>query len=194
MVRFQNFHEMEPGAYGVVRTLVANAGEPNQDQFLPFVLLWMAFNGWLSAVTDRDRDSKMLADIAAHTKVRAKYDQLINDSATFRTGIEDFERLWPIFDTRAARRSIGISQFRQMDRAAVLACLNPRHIYPHGWIKSADTPPSWEHTLYALYRVRCNLFHGQKTPALERDRALALSAGAVLQTLIEDGRILELTD
>lgn len=50
-------------------------------------------------------------------------------------------------------------------------------------------PVDWAHTLDALYRVRCNLFHGQKSGGGHEDREILSAAVAVLLPLT-DGLLL----
>jgi hypothetical protein len=158
---------MEPGADGVIRTLIEKADEPGQQEFLPFLYLWMAFNGWMTAVTERHTDAQMLRDVKRNARLQKTY------------------------DTRGARKALGLETFRQMSREAVLAACPSVgvDVDPAGWIPGAL--PSWEQLLSGLYRVRCNLFHGQKSPALARDRDLVTAGGIVLRTLIAEAGFLD---
>jgi hypothetical protein len=37
-------------------------------------------------------------------------------------------------------------------------------------------PLDWEHTVAAIYQVRCNLFHGEKAAHSEEDKAIVMAA------------------
>jgi hypothetical protein len=192
MVRFANFADMEPDEHGVVHALVRKAREPQEHAFLPLIYLWMAFNGWMTAVTGRVKDNKMIADIASNTRMQAAYADLMATSEVFRDHVNDFVDLWPIFDTRAARKFFGPSQFRRMSREEVLAAGSADvRVDPEGW--QPGDRPTWPQLMWVLYRVRCNLFHGQKSPALGRDRDLVVNAGRVLQTFVDGAEILRWT-
>lgn len=45
---------------------------------------------------------------------------------------------------------------------------------------TGEIEPDWAHTLEALYRVRCNLFHGQKSGGGNEDRMILQAAVRVL--------------
>ena len=47
-------------------------------------------------------------------------------------------------------------------------------------------PLDWPHTLEALYRVRCNLFHGEKGLDSEMDALIVSSAFRVLVHFLHD--------
>jgi hypothetical protein len=46
--------------------------------------------------------------------------------------------------------------------------------------KFQEIERNWRNTLQSLYRVRCNLFHGEKSPILEDDRRIVISAFQVM--------------
>jgi len=48
----------------------------------------------------------------------------------------------------------------------------------------------WAHTLKAIYRVRCNLFHGEKAIHSEIDQKIVLSAFRVLIHMLKKQKLL----
>jgi hypothetical protein len=50
-------------------------------------------------------------------------------------------------------------------------------------------PLDWAHTVKAIYRVRCNLFHGEKARTSEDDERIVLAARDVLAVFIEAGNV-----
>lgn len=50
-----------------------------------------------------------------------------------------------------------------------------------------DVPLDWPHIIWAIYQVRCNLFHGDKAPHSEIDRVLVHSGLQVLVRFLADG-------
>jgi hypothetical protein len=53
------------------------------------------------------------------------------------------------------------------------------------------TPLDWGHTLAALYRVRCNLFHGEKARNSENDRLVVSAAYDTLHAFVDEARLLD---
>lgn len=53
-----------------------------------------------------------------------------------------------------------------------------------------EIPVDWPHTLRAIYTVRCNLFHGDKSRTSENDRNLVYKAFRVLATFLREGNYL----
>ena len=52
---------------------------------------------------------------------------------------------------------------------------------PSCWRTHESRPPlDWAHTLETLYRVRCNLFHGEKALDSENDREIVRAAYNIL--------------
>jgi hypothetical protein len=193
VVRFSDFAVMEPDADGVIRTLVRNAAQPDQPPFLPFLYLWMAFNGWMTAVTGRERDAHMIRDIAGNARMISTYESLLDTSGTLGAQVEAFADLWPVMDTRGVRRQFGPQAFQQMSRQDLLTACRSMGVKvdPQDWVPGGR--PSWAQLLRSLYRVRCNLFHGQKSTASARDHDLVVGAGRILQTLIAEAGFLEWT-
>jgi hypothetical protein len=51
-----------------------------------------------------------------------------------------------------------------------------RKCEPQCYLEHDAVPLDWGHTLAALYRVRCNLFHGEKARSSENDRVVVARA------------------
>jgi hypothetical protein len=68
---------------------------------------------------------------------------------------------------------------------------------PACWKRHMDEggsiPMDWPHTLAALYRVRCNLFHGEKAPYSEIDRTIVRAALRVLVYFLHETPFFRLT-
>jgi hypothetical protein len=59
-----------------------------------------------------------------------------------------------------------------------------------GHTSSTDgVPVDWAHTVKAIYRVRCNLFHGEKARTSEDDRQIVLAAREILAAFVEEANL-----
>jgi hypothetical protein len=124
------------------------------DEFSKFVFLWFCFNAWLAYRTEEDRDRDMLEILKARDPktgdITAVYDNGFA-SQWFKDRITELQSLCPIYD--------------------------PRNKYDPVIIGSmTDFPNICE----AIYRIRCTLFHGGKSPDETRDRKLVIAAGNIL--------------
>jgi hypothetical protein len=109
--------------------------------------------------------------------------RLLSDSPTsVGSHAADFAQHWPIFEVKELRRR-GIVRFSEGDRDTVVnsyLASGARRFEPPCWKRHRDAgepvPLDWPHTLTALYRVRCNLFHGEKAAHSEIDQRVVSSA------------------
>ena len=180
MVSFDNFHRLDPKAREVAIDLLANA-DHHPPPFMSFMYRWMAFNGWMSAVTLEDRDLAMINALVKARRLIAAHDNLIRDDPAYRQSVFDFAAMWPVFNVRDVRRKLGYDGFLRHNRAALLSSHVKRQ--PEVWV--SGTVPKWEPLLRTIYQVRCNLFHGEKSPQGARDRDLIAIADIILHTFIE---------
>jgi len=184
MVSFSNFHRLDPAARDVAIELLANAdGQP--PSFIAFVYRWMAFNGWMSAVTLGDSDREMIDALAAAPRLADAYDQLIAGDAVFAEAVTAFAAMWPVLNVKSVRAKLGYAAFNQHDRPALLALCAANNVrqQPQGWV--AGSVPNWEQLLRTIYQVRCNLFHGEKSPQAFRDYELVTGSDKILARFIE---------
>lgn len=183
MVSFSNFHRLDPTARDVALELLANAqGQP--PSFMAFVYRWMAFNGWMSAVTLNDTDREMIDAFVVAPRLIEAFEHLMTGDLAFRQMVTEFTALWPVLNVRSVRSKLGYDAFRQHDRATLLAVCAAENVkqQPLGWAAGAD--PNWEQVLRTIYQVRCNLFHGEKSPQSFRDRDLVFAADLILARFI----------
>jgi hypothetical protein len=65
---------------------------------------------------------------------------------------------------------------------------------PQCWKRHHDAkvpvPLDWPHTLAALYRVRCNLFHGEKAAHSEMDQRIVADALRTLVSFLREAQYL----
>lgn len=183
VVSFSNFQQLDPAAREAAIELLGNAeGQP--PSFMAFVYRWMAFNCWMSAVTLMNNDREMIDAFATTPRLIDTFDQLMAAEPDFRQKVAEFVALWPVLNVRSVRAKLGYDAFHQHDRAALLSLCAAENVkqQPSGWIAGAD--PSWPLLLRTIYQVRCNLFHGEKSPQSVRDCNLVFAADHILAQFI----------
>ncbi len=156
--------------------------------FEVFIYAWFAFNGWAACVTDLDEDYKYIDALKRDQTLCRKFSELFADpESPFRQYAEQFAKLWPIFDVKSLRR-LHIPSLYTGTRSSVIEhylASGATNFEPKCWKRhkgaEESIPVDWPHTLAALYKVRCNLFHGQKAAHSEMDQQIVSLA---FQTLV----------
>jgi hypothetical protein len=172
-------------------------GDSNDIIFKAFISYWIAFNAWAACVTDHDTDWKWKLSLMKDARNSDKFKRLLEGDAAFREKARSFSFYWPIFKAQELRKNRVPSQEGNRDREAVVAAYHahgvasfePQCFFLH-WEAGVDAREAhldWPHTLAALYRVRCNLFHGEKKVASDNDREIVLSALRVLHHFMKHG-------
>lgn len=64
-----------------------------------------------------------------------------------------------------------------------------REFEPHCYLEHDHVPLDWPHTLVALYRVRCNLLHGEKSRSSENDQQMVEAAFTILLAFVEEAEL-----
>ncbi len=129
-----------------------------------FVFLWFCFNAALAFESDLDRDHEMLkwlkASDPSDSLLHRAYDKAMG-SSSFQNNVEALAKLCPIVSMR----------------------------YPS---KRADiqSPDDFPNIVEAIYLVRCNLFHGSKSPSDVRDQKLIKGCAKILEKWV--GNLLHL--
>jgi hypothetical protein len=190
MTNFSNFQIMESETRDLVLDLMENA-DRQRSSFMSFVNIWMAFNGWMAAVTERETDADMIRDIVANDRLADAYTGLMETSRPFRRLVCDFIAMWPVLNVRDVRKKLGRDAFWRFERDDLIEACRAARVkqQPVGW--NADDMPSWEQLLRTVYQVRCNLFHGEKSPQNARDRELILKSDRILRTFLAGSRCFE---
>jgi hypothetical protein len=193
MVSFSAFHTIDPEAAHLARELIENAGR-QRSSFMSFVSIWMAFNGWMESVTDAGTDARMIEAIAENRRLNEAFEELLQHQPPFRREIAQFAEHWPVISVRDARRKLGRDAFFRFNRDEFLQeCQrNDVRSQPIGWV--IGDLPTWPQLLRTVYAVRCNLFHGSKSPQNRRDRDLVRHSDRVLRTFIQESGCLEWHD
>lgn len=184
MVNFSNFRLLDPEAADTARELMSSGGG-RQSAFLPFMNIWMGFNGWMESVTEKSSDAAMINALTENRRMMDAYADLLETDHRFRRGVLSFAELWPVLNVRDVKKKLGRDAFWQYGHEELMeACRQAEvKIQPLGWRPGGL--PTWAQVLRAIYLVRCNLFHGAKSPQNGRDRQLVQNANDVLRRYID---------
>ncbi len=171
------------------------AKNDESECFEAFIFSWFAVNGWAACVTGIDRDSEYVRALQRSDELAARFLDLLNRDSVFRDAAVKFQSFWPIFRAQSLRRAGYRADSNS--RAAVVQHYLERGIgeyEPDCWKAHKDAgenvPLDWAHTLAAIYRVRCNLFHGEKSAHSEMDQEIVRSAYLTLIGFFRGAEIL----
>lgn len=180
--RFQQLHV--DGRELVTRWIKRANAAPRSDPFEAFIYAWIGFNGWATCVCDEDTDSRLIQMLQVDPGVTANFADLMSRDQ-FRAAAYAFSSFWPIFRVSDLPDAIRRRRPEKKGRRAVTEhyhsnCPTAARAPDCHLTHSSPMDPDWAHTLEALYRVRCNLFHGQKSGGGMEDQAILRAAVAVL--------------
>jgi len=164
--------------------------------FEGFVFAWISVNAWAACVTGEDRDREYMDRLAHDPGLRAAFDNLRASSADFEQESDAFFRLLPIFKAQQLRRN-GIHLDERVQREerirryfdAGLTEFEPECARLH-LDRGEAIPRDWPHFIQAVYRVRCNLFHGEKSAHSEMDHRIVQTALLSLTAFFREVHIL----
>jgi hypothetical protein len=208
--RFYGLHQ--DGQHLILAWLDRALKQENRDAgsgFERFIYLWIAFNGWASCVTQEDHDGRMIQHAADSFDLRNRFSQLMTDDAEFHSLVAAFADLWPIFRAQNLRRhAVPLRQFasrreltdyylsfrssntRQPNLDSECAIEYQPKCWEYHARRSETIPLDWPHTIATIYRVRCNLFHGEKSPHSEMDDKIIKAAFRVLSHFLVNANLL----
>ncbi len=168
--------------------------QDGEECFEAFIYTWIAVNSWASCVTGRDTESVYLNALIQDSRLGRKFDELLSDqSSPLTINVREFGQLWPIFRVQQLRRqNLRIwDNSRRDERINYYLANGADNFEPRCWKRhrdaEEDVPIDWPHTLRAIYRVRCNLFHGEKAPHSEMDQRIVSHAFRTLVYFFRHG-------
>jgi hypothetical protein len=165
----------------------AAAAQQKGDSFDAFFRLWMGFNAFLSAVTGEDRDAKMICSIGRNVEVGRRFEDLKRGDASFSPTLEAFSSLWPVYSEKdASEKAPHLLNAFGVDARALSAQLDAAGVSKQ---PSDVNSRHWGDTIRVIYQVRCNLFHGGKSPLQMRDWELVDGAYNVLAQFINGAQL-----
>jgi hypothetical protein len=185
--RFQGLH---PDGRKLVRGWIEKAVRSDRgNEFEAFIYAWIGFNGWASCCCAQDGDRTLLRMMMLDDRLTQNYNRVIQENVVREAAVQ-FASYWPIFRVSDLSESIRRKRPSRGNRADIVG-------YYHTESPEAERAPEchlrhqehieadWSHTLEALYRVRCNLFHGGKSGAGKEDREIVVAAAGVLIPIAE---------
>lgn len=169
----------------LITTWFERAWQQRDDEdatFEAFIFAWMSVNAWAACVTEQDLDREYMRRLKGDEGLRQRFQQVVNEHPSVRRDAEEFVGLLPIFKAQRLRRA-GVRGQGNMSRGQLV-----QHYLAAGitefepecaeWHRSRGEPIpcDWPHVIAAIYRVRCNLFHGEKSAHSEMDRRIVRAA------------------
>lgn len=185
------------------RKLISSWFEKAWDQrsaddviFESFIFAWFSVNAWAACVTEMDRDLEYVQCLSRNAEMNSIFDRLMGEDHAFVDAATRFHGLWPIFKAQSIRKK-GLWTQDGMSRPDVVRyylgagidTFEPACAETHE--KAGENVPlDWAHTFAAIYRVRNNLFHGEKAAHSEMDREIVKAAFDTLVLFFRGARIL----
>jgi hypothetical protein len=196
-ITFGRYFDLHPREQALIHGWFQRAWErrncQGDDCFEVFIYAWFAFNGWAVCVTELDEDYKYIDALKRDPTLCRKFSDLAaNPDSPFGNYAAQFAMLWPIFDVKSLRRQNIVPPYKASRNSVVdyYFSKGAERFEPRCWKRHKDagepTPVDWPHTLAALYKVRCNLFHGQKSAYLEMDQQIVSLAFRTLAYFFSD--------
>lgn len=163
-------------------------GRPSSKSSEAFIYAWIAFNGWASCCFEiEEEDAELLRHVRSDTRLQIVFDDLRSPAGVLAEPVSSFGTMWPIFQATEVRKTHdqAMVAYAHGGRSALIKHYLEFHPnakrepnchsgHPHGM------ESDWFHTLPALYRVRNNLFHGNKSSYSKIDSDVVVAAAAVL--------------
>jgi hypothetical protein len=193
MVCFNHFRTLDPETADLARELI-DATDVQRSAFSSFMNLWLGFNGWMECVTDAATDAEMISALAGHPRLTEAFNDLLGNVPGFREKVESFAAMWPVLNVRDVRRKLGRDAFWRFSREELFAEVIRQGVkfQPLDWV--AGGTPTWPQLLRTIYLVRCNLFHGSKSPENFRDHELVVASDRILRMFIAGSACFEWVD
>jgi hypothetical protein len=153
------------------------------DSFEPFIFTWIAFNGWAACITGLDKDREWMDALMEDQTISSDFERILSShESPISAHAQTFYGMWPIFKAQDLRRR-GLFRYHTGERQEIIDYYRDagvQHFEPQCWLRhqqeETPVPLDWPHTLAVLYRVRCNLFHGEKAAHSEMDAAIVAGA------------------
>jgi hypothetical protein len=134
---------------------------PGAEPITRFVFLWICFNAWLAFESQKTTDRGMLdwlVDATSDSSELRAACKAAESDAMFMTSWTELASMSPIYDPRPDGR--------------------PKYL-------RIDSPDNFRELVFAVYQVRCNLFHGSKTISDQRDERLVALCADIVNTWVE---------
>ena len=148
---------MTMGVYKLVRVW-AEKGKQERDVFSKFIFYYFCFNALTAHFSQEDRDRAMLNWIYANDNpIKTEFGKLVEANDYFQNSLTTLKGYGKVYDNRKK--------------------------YQQKFVEVKDIKNINE-VLDVVYQIRCNLFHGSKSPSEVRDQKLASTASRILGKLV----------
>lgn len=164
--------------------------------FESFVFAWIAVNAWAACITGRDDDRQYMDRLVHDPGLCREFSERYQSDLAFQEEADSFFELLPIFKAQELRRqsihvdkSVSRQDHIRLYFEAGLRKFEPECARFH--IQRGESiPRDWPHFIKAVYRVRCNLFHGEKSAHSEMDGRIVKCALMSLTSFFRTAEIL----
>jgi hypothetical protein len=129
-----------------------------RDPFSKFLFLWICFNAWLEHRSGKDADAKMIEWLVNQTNTSSdlvESFELCKNKPIFNNSLDILAQKSPFKDSRGKRPDITVKDKND-----------------------------FENIVRAIYRIRCNLFHGSSEAQENRVREQIAISNAILNEWI----------
>ena len=148
-----------------------NKSNNEGDQFASLVYIWICFNAWMEHISNEDTYRRMI-------------NELVKRKQNMRSLFEMYDMAVSAND-EFLKRSVSALSCMSQEKPIEDMRKNPRRREPPITIKDEN---DFENIVQAIYRIRCNLFHGGKDADDMRDQVLTKHAAMILRQWI--GRLI----
>lgn len=166
-----------------------------ENTFEAFIFTWISLNGWGACVAETDGDRKWVEAVAFDDELSQLFQKFLKADPNFKSQAELFKSFWPIFKASEIRRkSLRFADDKAPRKEFVDYYLANgfTKFEPQCWLDHNRLAPlDWPHTMLTLYRVRCNLFHGEKSRHSEMDNSIVNASFLLLSMFIEKTSLFE---
>ncbi len=198
-VDLRRYHDLHEDVKELVEQWIKLAWKKREckpeKSFEPFIYAWFSFNVWAACVTGKDADWQWRDALSINRTLCSDFSDKVNDpDSPISKLAREFYELWPVFRADEIRKkNVRIPGQRNLfGQPSISRKETVKHYFESGikiyapWCwkdhekASEKIPLDWPHTLAVLYRVRCNLFHGEKGINSEMDQLIVSKAFRLL--------------
>ncbi len=134
-------------------------GRDQTDPFMKFFTFYMCLDAWMTAESGEDKDGDKLNWLINTPNDLSRHWDGIKNGAQFQSWLNGLLKESPIDDMRPSmqgRRQVTLTDTSEFGQV-----------------------------IRFIYQIRCNLFHGSKSPVNRRDERLVSLSGKILERWIE---------
>jgi len=201
-VSFEYFHNLRPEGKRLIKSWFRRASQmrtrPEFNAFECFIFTWISFNSWGAVVTEEDSDAAMIKELMIDGTMNEKFNKLINNNSSItKKSVSELSEIWPIYKSQEIRRKGKFSYGNRKQQIEHYHDIGIDNFEPKCYWRHVENnegiPQDWPHILTTIYRVRCNLFHGEKSIISENDEDIVRRSLNVLFHFIDESELFKET-